>query len=54
MDQKRVGFTFAPTHQEGITISASAFDRRLVRFEHWWRRGQDFNERCRYDLEGFL
>ena len=51
MDQERVGFTFLPTYQDGTTISAFAFDRRI---RHWRRRGHPFNEGCRNDLEGFL
>ena len=54
MDQKRVGFTVLPTHQDGTTISAFAFDRRIRHFEHWRRRGHPFNEGCRNDLEVFL
>jgi hypothetical protein len=54
MDQERVGFTFLPTHQDGTTISAFAFDRRIRRFEHWRRRGHPFNEQGRDDLEGLL
>ncbi len=34
MDQERVGLTFLPTHQDGTTISAFAFDRRIRHFEH--------------------
>ena len=51
MDQERVGFTFLPTHQDGTTISAFAFDRRIRHFQHWRRRGYRFNERRRNDLE---
>ena len=29
MDQEGVGFTFLPTHQDGTTISALAFDCRI-------------------------
>ena len=54
MDQERVGFTFLPTHQDGTTISAFAFDRRIRHFEHWRRRGHPVNEGCRNDLEGPL
>ena len=41
MDQERVGFTFLPTHQDGTTISAFAFDRRIKRFQHWRRLGSN-------------
>ena len=51
MDHERVGFTLLPTHQDGTTISAFAFDRRIRHFEHWRRRGHPFNEGCRNDLE---
>jgi hypothetical protein len=54
MDQERVGSTFLPTQQDGTTISAFAFDRRIRHFEHWRRRGHPFKERCRNDLEGLL
>ena len=54
MDQERIGFTFFPMHQDGTTISAFAFDRRIGRFQHWRRRGHPFNERRWNDLEGLL
>ena len=54
MDQERVGFTFLPTHQDGTTISAFAFDRRIRHFEHWRRCGHPFNERCRKRFSQFF
>jgi hypothetical protein len=44
MDHERVDFTFVSTHQDGTTISAFAFDRRITRFQHWRRLGHPFNE----------
>jgi hypothetical protein len=55
MDHERVDFTFVSTHQDGTTISAFAFDRRIKRFQHWRRLGHPFNDkRRRNDLEGLL
>ena len=54
MDQERVGSAFIPADQDGTTISAFAFDRRLRHCEHWRRRGHPFNEGCRNDLEGLF
>jgi hypothetical protein len=54
MDEERVGFTFLPTHQDGTTISAFAFDRRIRRFERWRCFGHPFHERRCDDLEIFL
>ncbi len=52
MDQERVGFTFLPKYQDGTTISAFAFARRIRHFDDWRRCGHPFNEGCRNDLEG--
>ena len=53
-DYERVSFAFVHTHQDGSTVAAFAFDRRIRRFQRWRRRGHPFNERRRNDLEGLL
>ena len=54
MDQERVGVTFVPTQQDGTTISAFPFERRIERLQRWRRPGHHFNERRRNDREGLL
>jgi hypothetical protein len=56
MDQEmRVDFIFLPTDQDGTTVSAFAFDRRIGRFQRRRRRGHRFfNKRRWNDLEGLL
>jgi hypothetical protein len=54
VDYESVGFTFVPTHQDGTASSASAFDRRIRRFQRRRRRGHRFNKRRWKDLEGLL
>ena len=56
MDQEmRVDFIFLPTDQDGTTVSAFAFDRRIGRFQRRRRRGhRRFNKRRWKDLEGLL
>ena len=39
------------THQDGTTVSAFAFDRRIGRFQRRRRRGHRFNKRRWNDLE---
>ena len=55
MDHERAGgFIPVHTHQDGTTVSAFAFDRRIGRFQRRRRRGHRFNERRWKDLEGPL
>jgi hypothetical protein len=53
-DRQRRDFTLVHTHQDGTASSASAFDRRIRRFQHRRRRGHRFNKRRWNDLEGLL
>jgi hypothetical protein len=54
MNHQRTSFTPVPTHQEGATVSAFQFDRRVGHLQCWRRRGHTFNERRWNDFEGFL
>ena len=54
MDHERVNSTFVPTHQDGTTVAAFKFDRRIGHLQRWRRPGHPFNERRRNDLEGLL
>jgi hypothetical protein len=54
MDHERAGFIPVHTHQDGTTVSAFAFDRRIGRFQRRRRRGHRFNKRRWNDLEGLL
>jgi hypothetical protein len=52
MDHERVGFIIpVHTHQDGTTVSAFAFDRRIGHFQRRRRRGHRFNKRRWNDLE---
>ena len=51
MNRQRTGFTPVPTHQDGATVSAFQFDRRIKRFQRRWRRGHRFNKRRWNDIE---
>jgi hypothetical protein len=54
MDHERAGFIPVHTHQDGTTVSAFAFDRRIGRFQRRRRRGHRFNKRRWNDLERLL
>jgi hypothetical protein len=54
MDHERAGFIPVHTHQDGTTVSAFAFDRRIGRFQRRRRRGHRFNKRRWNDLERSL
>ena len=45
MNYQRTGFTPVPTHQDGATVSAFQFDRRIEHPPCWRRRGHRFNKR---------
>ena len=51
MDHERAVFIPVHTHQDGTTVSAFAFDRRIGRFQRRRRRGHRFNKRRWNDLE---
>ena len=50
MNHQRTSFTPVPTHQDGATVSAFQFDRRIGHLQCWRRRGHTFNERRWNDL----
>ena len=54
MNHQRTGFTPVPTHQDGATVSAFQFDRRIEHLQCWRRRGHRFNKRRWNDLEGLF
>ena len=54
MNHQRTGFTPVPTHQDGATVSAFQFDRRIEHLQCWRRRGRSFNKRRWNDLEGLF
>ena len=54
MNHQRTGFTPVPTHQDGATVSAFQFDRRIEHLQCWRRRGRRFNKRRWNDLEGLF
>ena len=54
MNHQRTSFTPVPTHQDGATVSAFQFDRRIGHLQCWRRRGHTFNERRWNDLKGLF
>ena len=54
MNHQRTGFTPVPTHQDGATVSAFQFDRRIEYLQCGRRRGHRFNKRRWNDLESLF
>ena len=54
MNYQRTGFTPVPMHQDGATVSAFQFNRRIEHLQCWRRRGRRFRKRRWNDLESFF
>ena len=54
MNYQRTGFTPVPMHQDGATVSAFQFNRRIEHLQCWRRRGRRFSKRRWNDLESLF
>jgi hypothetical protein len=54
MNYQRTGFTPVPMHQDGATVPAFQFNRRIEHLQRWRRRGRRFSKRRWNDLEGLF
>jgi hypothetical protein len=54
MNYQRTGFTPVPMHQDGATVSAFQFNRRIEHLQCWRRRGRRFRKRRWNDLESLF
>jgi hypothetical protein len=54
MNYQRTGFTTVPMHQDGATVSAFQFNRRIEHLQCWRRRGRCFSKRRWNDLESLF
>jgi hypothetical protein len=54
MNYQRTSFTPVPMHQDGATVSAFQFNRRIEHLQCWRRRGRRFSKRRWNDLESLF